>query len=412
MTRLFSHIQLDGNQLSHQPGSIWGNIALVAGTTVGAGILALPAVTLPSGVVPSTTLLIGVWVYTLLSGLLIAEVTLNTMRLNGKPSSNLLWMVANTLGKPMAVIAAVAYLFLHYALLIAYVSQGGEIIASSLSQWGINDVPGWAGSIAFTSIFGGMMYVGKDRLIEKVNGVLVGIVIASFIGLLLLGATQIHPEQLQFQDWAALSPAVSVMLVAMFYHNVVPVVVTQLEGDALKIRQAIIIGSLIPLIMFLAWNAVIFGSVSHDTIQGVFDPLVFLRQGNAGEWLGILISIFSEFAIATSFIGFVYGLLDFFSSISQGVSSNPSSRGLPLISLVLFPSLSLGTLQPSIFFTALDYAGTYSISVLGGIIPALMSWQQRKVSILNQPLVPGGKVTLVMMIIIALVIIFRQILTS
>ncbi len=57
--------------------------------------------------------------------------------------------------------------------------------------------------------------------------------------------------------------------------------------------------------------------------------------------------------------------------------SEPSSR-LPLYSLVLFPPMSLGTLNPSIFFTALDYTGTFSISVLGGIIPALMSWKQRQ----------------------------------
>ena len=56
VTRLFSHRELDGNQLSHQPGSVLGSTALVAGTTVGAGILALPTVTLPSGVVPSSAL--------------------------------------------------------------------------------------------------------------------------------------------------------------------------------------------------------------------------------------------------------------------------------------------------------------------------------------------------------------------
>lgn len=62
-SRLFSNLELDGDKLSHQPGSVLGSTALIAGTTVGAGILALPAVTLPSGVVPSTALLIAVWLY-------------------------------------------------------------------------------------------------------------------------------------------------------------------------------------------------------------------------------------------------------------------------------------------------------------------------------------------------------------
>ena len=48
---------------SPNQGSILGSTTLVAGTTVGAGILALPAVTLPAGILPSTLLLIGVWFY-------------------------------------------------------------------------------------------------------------------------------------------------------------------------------------------------------------------------------------------------------------------------------------------------------------------------------------------------------------
>ena len=41
--RLFSN--LDPKTFAHQPGSVWGATLMVAGTTVGAGILALPAVT-------------------------------------------------------------------------------------------------------------------------------------------------------------------------------------------------------------------------------------------------------------------------------------------------------------------------------------------------------------------------------
>lgn len=89
VTRLFSNLEPDGNRLSHQPGSLLGCTALVAGTTVGAGILALPAVTLPSGVVPSTVMLIAVWIYTLASGLLIAEVNVNAMRNLGRPGLGL-----------------------------------------------------------------------------------------------------------------------------------------------------------------------------------------------------------------------------------------------------------------------------------------------------------------------------------
>jgi tyrosine-specific transport protein len=415
---LFSNLELYGSKLSHQPGSILGSTALIAGTTVGAGILALPAVTLPSGVVPSTVLLIAVWLYALVSGLLIAEVTLNTMRLVGRPSLGLLTMIERTLGTLGARVAGGAYLFLHYALLVAYVAQGGEILVSAVEKvLGMQNIlPAWVGTTAFTLLFGGIMYLGRERFVEKLNSAFVAIVLASFLGLLLLGTTHLNTSSFSFQDWSALPPAVSVMFVALFYHNVVPTVVAQLEGDARKIRQSIFIGSAIPLVMFLAWNAVILGSVSPDMVHGtsggetVFDPLQMLRSGGAGEWLGVLVSIFSEFAIVTSFIGFVYGLLDFFKDIS---ASNEPFKRLPLYSLILFPPMSLGVLNPRVFLTALDYAGTFSVSVLGGIIPALMIWKQRREqeqsNSISQRLVPGGQVTLIVIIGVALVLIGKQV---
>ncbi|MEA5515537.1 amino acid permease [Nodularia sp. UHCC 0506] len=415
VTRLCSHVEFNENKLSHQPGSVLGNIALIAGTTVGAGILALPAVTLPSGVVPSTVLLIAVWLYTVISGLLLAEVCVNAMRLEGRLSIGLLTMVERNLGFVGARIAGAAYLFLHYALLVAYMTQGGNILVSGVSQvWGLENMPpAWVGTIIFTLLFGGMMYLGRQKLIEKLNSVFVAIVIISFLCLLFIGGGQVKSVQLLTHNWTALGSAVSVMLVALFFHNVVPVVVTQLEGDIPKIRQSIIIGSLIPLMMFLLWNGVILGSISPE-IQSIgdFDPLEILRAGGAGEWLGILLSIFSEFAIATSFIGFVYGLLDFFKDLFPVAEGKPFSR-LPLYSLILLPPMSLGAINPSIFFSALDFAGTFSISVLGGIIPALMTWKQRQeqqLNKMNQPLVPGGRVTLILIMGIASVLIIKHIL--
>ncbi|WP_375505398.1 amino acid permease [uncultured Nostoc sp.] len=421
VTRLFSHLEFDGNKLNHQPGSVLGSTALIAGTTVGAGILALPAVTLPSGIVPSTSGLIAVWLYALVSGLLVAEVTLNTMRTEGHPSMGFLGVVEKILGKVGGRLAGGAYLFMHYALLVAYITQGGEILGSAVAKiWSVQILPTWVGTTTFTLLFGGIMYLGREKFIEKLNSAFVGIVIVSFLGLLLLAGGHIQSSQLLFQNWSALGSAISVMSVALFFQNVVPVIVTQLEGDASKIRQSIFIGSVIPLIMFLAWNAVILGSVSPDMLHGtsnsrsVFDPLQILRAGSAGEWLGILLSIFSEFAIATSFIGFVYGLLDLLKDIFLIAQGKLSSR-LPLYSLALFPPMTLGTLNPSIFFTALDYTGTFSISVLGGIIPALMSWKQRQErensDSINQSLVPGGKVTLIVMVGVALAMIGRQILS-
>ena len=418
VTRLFSHLEFDGDKLQHQPGSVLGNTALIVGTTVGAGIIGLPAVTLPSGIIPSTIAIIFVWFYTLISGLIIAEVTLNIMRVEGIPHLGLLAIVEKILGKVGARIAGVAYLFNHYALLVAYMTKGGEVLTTTVNQvWKLENIlPHWAGTVSFSLIFGSMIYWGKNNFIEKLNEIFTIILLMAFVGLLLLGGSQIQSSQFLVQNWTAIGGSLAVIYVAMFYHSVIPLVVTQLEGDIPKIRQSIIIGSVIPLLMFLAWNAVILGCVTPDIVQlnpgheRIFDPLKILRTGASGEWFAMLLSIFSEFAIVTSFIGITYGLTDFFKDISL-ITKSEIFR-LPLYSLVLLPPLSLGTFNPSIFFQALEYAGTFSISILAGIMPALMSWKQSQNPEFfhgnHQTLVPGGKITLIFIIMGGIFLISRQ----
>lgn len=409
--RLFSHVALRDGKLTHQPGSLLGATALVAGTTIGAGVLALPAVTLPAGVIPSTIALVGAWLYAVVSGLLLAEVNLRMMQQSGSPNAGLLAMIEHSLGRVGASVAGAAYLFLHYALLVAYIAQGGGILLSVLERFGLVSAPApWMGTLIFTGLFGGILYWGRSRLVEQLNNGFVAIVLLSFVGLLGFAIGQVHLEQGLAQNWSAIPSALSVMLVALFFHNVIPVITTQLEGDVPKIRRAIVVGSGIPLGMFLAWNAVILCNLSPEMIASemAFDPLEVLRSGGAGETLGALVTIFSEFAIVTSFIGFVYGLLDFFQDAFR-VSLNNSSQRFSLYSLVLLPALGLSTLNPNIFLVALDYAGTFSISMLGGLLPAVMAWQQRSTIASSIPsLVPGREFTLVVMMTIAIGVFCQQ----
>ncbi|KAL3611021.1 hypothetical protein D5086_002041 [Populus alba] len=65
--------------LKREPGSLSSAILLVAGTTIGAGILAIPAVTQESGFLASSVACILCWIFMVTTGLLIAEVNVNTM---------------------------------------------------------------------------------------------------------------------------------------------------------------------------------------------------------------------------------------------------------------------------------------------------------------------------------------------
>lgn len=56
---------------------------------------------------------------------------------------------------------------------------------------------------------------------------------------------------------------------------VVAVVCAQLGGDMDRIRKSIILGSLVPLAMFLSWDAV---ALSLAPLSGAQDPIDFLMR--------------------------------------------------------------------------------------------------------------------------------------
>lgn len=434
MKSLFSNLAPAGAPAEHQQnnpsGSVLSSAALVAGTTIGAGILALPAVTLPAGVLPSTVVMVGVWLYMLASGLLVAEANLQAMGESGRADIGLLTTIQQTLGRSGAIAAGVVYVFIHYALLVAYITRGGDILAMALAQiiqwFGLSQpvlpmispvvsllgVSLWWGHVLFALLFGVVLYWGSERFIGRLNAVLVAIVVMAFGLLLALILGQVEFSRWQVQHWEVVSALVPTMFVAFVYQNVVPVVTTQLGGDGRRIRQAIGLGSLVPLLMFASWNAFILGSLDADTanMSGI-DPIEVLRQGQAHPLLGVAVSVFSEFAIATSFIGFVFGLLSVFQDIFSP-SFREKAGPLPLYLLIFLPPLMLSFADPNIFFEAIELAGAFGNSVLFGIIPAVMAWKYRyrpaSETRESQPLVPGGRVVLTVMIGVASAVVVQN----
>ncbi|XP_057802143.1 uncharacterized protein LOC131017399 isoform X3 [Salvia miltiorrhiza] len=331
--RLFSN--LNQATLKREPGSLSSSIFLVAGTTIGAGILAIPAVTQESGFLASAVTCILCWIFMVITGLLIAEVNVSTMRELGTGGVSLVSMAMRTLGNVGVQVACWSYIFIHYALLVAYVARSSEILTNFLG------IPIWETATLFSMIFGGLCYFGSQGIIGAVNGALVISIIASFVALVVVASGDLHWDFLLKANLEAAPRSIPIIALSFVYQNVVPVLCTNLEGNLSK-------------------------------------PIV---------------DVFSVLAIATSYIGFVLGLSDFLADLLK--LPGGENRALPYV-LTLVPPLILSLLDPEIFFKALDFAGTYGVLVLFGVLPAAMSWSDRYSvgSSETPPLVPGGKLTL------------------
>ena len=127
------------------------------------------------------------------------------------------------------------------------------------------------------------------------------------------------------------------MVLAFVHHNIVPTVSESLEYDKERITRTVLIGSGIPLIMFILWNAVVLGigpinsidNAEQFTDRSSFDSVAILSSVGGAEKGGIVASelaeIFSGAAIITSFIGFFIGL-SAFSRMRSRVSQSLSRR--------------------------------------------------------------------------------------
>jgi tyrosine-specific transport protein len=403
--RLLSALEYSpqANQMRRNEGSVWGSAALVAGTTVGAGVLALPAATVSAGFLPSTTALLVAWVIMTASGLFIAELTLNRWVTTGKPGLGLLELF-DSLGNPWKTIGSAAYFFLHYAMMVAYIAQGGVNVDFLLPE-------NVSGPVVFAALTSSGLFLASSSIIEQTNNIMVLGVAAAFVAIVAVGANSADWSLLVTQaNPSAVLSCFPILLLALVYQNIVPTVVQQLEGDRRKITLALTTGTIIPLIMFIAWNAVVLANVPQGVTD--VDPLALLQQDQNMGVLGPLVTTFSTLALLTSIIGFTYGLLDAWTDVLQWrVDQLKPSNKLALFALIYVPPTLLSLFNPAIFFQALDYGGAFGVSTLFLVLPPLLIWQeryQRNTPLATPPLVPGGKVSVAAILSVATVLILQQ----
>ncbi|KAJ8600433.1 hypothetical protein CTAYLR_001408 [Chrysophaeum taylorii] len=366
---------------------------LVAGTTIGAGILALPSVTHASGLVPSSVTLGVAWAFASMAGLLIAEAT---QAVSPARPLGFVATMGEVLGPVPKLIATAAFGFVCYSLMVAYVAEGGALCAPPRTF----GVPPPA---LFATALGALLEFGSPALIDASNNVFVALVVAAFAAIIAVGAPTIVPARFSRANWSAAPRALPICVLSLVYHTVVPYVVDKLDGDPRLVATALLGGSAVPLAMFLVWNAVVIGAVAADATS-IANPLAALRATTNSPALGAAVQIFSQFAIITSAIGLFFGLQSFISDICDvGPADQQTPRQHLCVTLgVLAPPLFFAIVEPNAFMVALDLAGTFGITTLFGLFPALAVWKLRA-SPSHNPVIkaPGGRATLLLQLALA-----------
>lgn len=381
---------------------ILGGILLVAGTAIGAGMLALPVVTGFAGLIPSIFLFLIYWVYMIYTAFLTQEVTMWM-----GPHTNLISMARHTLGKPGEYVSWVVFLFLLYALTTAYIAGAAPLLLQLIEFATGWNWPDWVGGIPLIAIFGFFVYQGT-RSVDYINRLLMIGLTAAFILLVFTLLPHVQSSLLARADWPALRFASSVIATSFGFHIIIPSLTFYLDRDSESMKKVILIGGSIPLFIYILWEVLTLGIIPLETIQEGFergeDGAKLLAGILNNPVLSVLARCFSFFAIITSFMGVALSLTDF---LADGFKIEKTRQGRILLYLLAFiPPFLITLYDPRAFISALEYAGAFGVVILLGILPALMVWSGRyRMHLVSQTRAPGGKLALSAAIVFSLLVI-------
>lgn len=352
-----------------------GAILLVSGTTIGAGMLALPVTTGLAGFIPALGVMTGIWLFMMLTAFYLLEVNLRI-----KEESNLISMMRKTLGRKGEIVSWIIYLLLLYSLTAAYMVGASQIIGKFLSGFLPAATPGWIWPVVIFLVFGLSVFCGT-RVVDMLNRCLMAGLGGAYLGLIFFGMGSVHFDALTHMNWNFLLPSVSVVLTTFGYHIIIPTLTTYLEHDAKLLKRAIVIGSLIPFLVYILWQLLVIGVVPLEgeaslTLAAAKGEQItfYLIQAISNPWIGVGISSFAFFAIVTSLLGVSLSLSDF---IADGLKIKKTRWGkTALILLTFIPPLLFALFYSEGFILALNYAGVF-ILILLVLLPALMVWYER-----------------------------------
>lgn len=358
--------------------SAFGSTFIVAGTALGAGMLAMPLATAGIGFATAMLLLLGLWIIMAYTALLLVEAYQHNDANMGLSS-----LAYKYLGHPGRLIISLALPFLLYSLIAAYLAGGGEIISKSINSWLVWQLPDYVGVLLFAVIGGGVVCFGTHS-VDLINRYLFATKIfflATMLILLLPHVQQVNLLSMPVKQALILS-AIPIVFTSFGFHGSVPSIVSYMQGDTVKLRKIFILGSAIPLLVYIFWQVATLGAIETDAFVGILADesglnglLAAVKAVVGTARVEMAVRLFAALALATSFLGVALGLFDFLADFFK-LPSTVAGR-LQTGAITFVPPLLFALFYPKGFIFALGFAAI-ALSVLSLLLPALLVRETRK----------------------------------
>ncbi|MEZ8612435.1 aromatic amino acid transport family protein [Vibrio sp. 10N.222.51.C8] len=352
---------------------VFGSTLIIAGTTIGAGMLALPLASAGIGFSTSLFLMLGLWALMAFTALLMVE-----LHQFAESDATLHTLAHTILGTKGKWIASFAVMFLFYALCAAYIAGGGAQFNQRISDIAGIELNAQITTLLFTLLVAGVVTIGTHS-VDKVNRVLFGLKLIAMVLVLSFLAPNITSQYLMSMplQQGLIVAAIPVVFTSFGFHGSIPSIVRYLDGDVRSLRKVMIIGSALPLVIYVFWQSVTLGVISQeqllsDTSLGAL--LVSLSQTVHQSNLSVIVGVFADLALLTSFIGVSLGLFEFMGDSLNKKLGN--AKRVKTAAITFLPPLGFALFYPQGFIMALGYAAI-ALSVLAILLPTVMVYKVR-----------------------------------
>ncbi len=343
---------------------VTGGTLLVAGTSIGAAMIAMPVTAAKVGLVWSIiTLFVVAWAMYYL-----AQVNIEIFKLHNSDNS-IAKIAGDVIGKKSQIITSFSILALLISLLVAYISGLGEIISHVTNYSYINAVI-FLVVILFLSLgFSQKIFDYYNRAAFVFKLIVMGIIILVLAPNISQGYL-IDSSIVTISDISFLT-IMPVFVTSFGFHGSIPFIYKFLDRDEKLYRRSTIYGTVITLLVYILWLTLSFGNVKYEELansNGSLSHFISLFSIDS-QLLSQSINLFAILAIITSLFGVAVGLYDFLEEFTVE-RFNFKNRFL-ISGMTFFVPGIFCIFGKSLFISALSLAGC-ALTIIAIIIPTII----------------------------------------
>lgn len=267
-------------------------VAILIGTIIGAGVLGIPYVVYQAGFLTGIIMILGLGIALLMLHLYLGEIALRT-----KQKHQLTGYAEKYLGGWGKKLMFLSMLIGMYGALTAYLIGVGSTLRAILGGYEILYCMG-AFIILAIIVYLGLKAVGKTELYMQSITILLLVAISVYALFFVRG------KNLQGFNITKVFIPYGTIFFAFLGTSAIPEMREMLRKEAKLMKKAILIGSIIPIILYALFAIAVVGVVGNSfEFLGANGGIATVALGEVlGEKINILGNLFATFTMATSFL--------------------------------------------------------------------------------------------------------------